>query len=121
MVTEKSEQVAEVWKTYCDGAERNKGYVLDEKRRKKIEKALAMYPLQDVLDAVVGWKYSSFHRGQNDRHRKYNDIELILRDARHIEEMRDYYRAGHPEEHPVAPIEVEAWPDAVEMFARRAK
>jgi hypothetical protein len=67
---------------------------LDPKRRKIITAALKAYPLQDVLDAVDGWRFSAHHRGENDRHTIYNDLSLLLRDAEKIEKFRDLKRAG---------------------------
>lgn len=67
-------------------------YRLDNKRRRLIAGALEQYSLSDVLDAVVGWKQSAFHRGNNDRGKTYNDLSLILRDAEHIERFRDMQR-----------------------------
>jgi hypothetical protein len=69
---------------------------LDEKRKRLIKRALAEYPLDDVVDAVRGWEHSPHHRGENDRHTVYNDVELLLRDARNIEKFRDLERGEHP-------------------------
>jgi len=74
---------------------------LDAKREKLIKKALSQYPLEDVLDAVVGWKRSDFHTGNNDHGRVYSRIELLLRDAAHIEMFRDMERS-HGEQHETA-------------------
>lgn len=68
---------------------------LDDLRRRRINNALKTYPLEDVIDAVEGWRFSPHHSGENDRNAVYNDIELLLRDAKHIEEFRDYKRRGH--------------------------
>ena len=64
----------------------------DHKRRRLITNALKQYPLDDVLDAVQGWRNSPHHRGENDRGTTYNDLELLLRDAAHIEKFRDLNR-----------------------------
>lgn len=68
--------------------------VLTDKRRRVIRAALKLYSLADVLDAVQGWEKSPHHRGENDRHTIYNDLELLLRDAEHIERFRDLNRNG---------------------------
>ncbi len=68
--------------------------VLNDKRRRVIRKALADYPLADVLDAVRGWRRSPHHRGENDSRTVYNDLELLLRDAAHVERFRDLERSG---------------------------
>jgi len=67
---------------------------LDDKRRRIIQKALETYPVEDVLDAVVGWKYEPFYKGENDRGRPFNDLGLLLRDSEHIERFRDMGRFG---------------------------
>lgn len=66
--------------------------VFAAKRRRLIANALKLYPLDDVLDAVQGWRHSPHHRGENDSHTVYNDLELLLRDAQHIERFRDLNR-----------------------------
>ena len=59
--------------------------VLDSKRRKIITNALAAYSEADLCRAIEGYRSSPHHMGQNDRATVYDDIELFLRDARHIE------------------------------------
>lgn len=83
-------QVFDAWVTSCGHTGRTR---LDAKRRGLILKALAGYPLEDVLDAVRGWQHSAFHRGENDASKVYNDLGLLLRDASHIEEFRDRWRS----------------------------
>ena len=66
---------------------------LDERRRRIIRKALELYPVADLVEAVTGWRYSAFHRGENDHGKVYNDLGLLLRDADHIERFRDLARS----------------------------
>lgn len=82
----------EVFEAWRASTGRNGRVVLDDKRRRLIQKALADYPLDDVLDAVRGWEHSAFHRGCNDRGRPYNDLGLLLRSPEHIERFRDLAR-----------------------------
>lgn len=63
--------------------------VLDSKRRALISKALKLYELSDCIAAVRGWQRSPYHRGENDQGSVFNDIELLLRDPKHIEKFRD--------------------------------
>lgn len=86
------EQVFAVW-AESTGKTRAK---LDEKRRRVIERALSDYPLEEVVAAVGGWRYSPHHAGQNDRREVYNEITLLLRDAAHIERFRDLAYSGRP-------------------------
>lgn len=61
---------------------------LDQKRRSKIRQRLCdRYSEQDLLDAIEGCALSSFHQGQNDRSAVFNDIELICRDAKHVDQF----------------------------------
>lgn len=66
---------------------------LDNKRRRTITKALKDHPVEDVLDAVVGWQHDPFYCGENDRGRPFNDLGLLLRDAEHVERFRDMARS----------------------------
>jgi hypothetical protein len=68
--------------------------ILTDKRRRVIRGALKLYALADVIDAVQGWQHSPHHRGENERRTVYNDLELLLRDAEHIERFRDLNRNG---------------------------
>lgn len=77
--------------------------VLDAKRRRIIERGLKTHPVADLVDAVRGWRHSPHHRGENDRHTVYDDLELLLRDAAHIERFRDLARGGRQPRTPVLP------------------
>jgi hypothetical protein len=66
---------------------------LDAKRRARISWALGNYSEEDVVDAVIGWENSPFHSGKNSQRKVYNDITLLLRDAAHLEQMRDLARS----------------------------
>jgi hypothetical protein len=58
---------------------------LDPKRRKVIQRALTLYPPDVLCEAIAGYRNSAFHMGDNDQHRKFDDVELFLRDAKHID------------------------------------
>lgn len=58
---------------------------LDTKRKTLIRKALESYSPADICKAIRGCAKSSFNMGQNDRKTKYNGLNLILRDAEHID------------------------------------
>jgi hypothetical protein len=81
--------VFDAWKSATG---RNGGTVLDAKRTRLITAALKTYPIEDVLDAVRGWRNDPFHRGENPNGRAYNDLGLLLRDTEHIEKFRDLAR-----------------------------
>ena len=48
--------------------------------------------MEDVCDAVVGWKQEPFYCGENDRKTVYNSLKMLLRDADQIEKFRDLER-----------------------------
>ena len=58
---------------------------LDPKRRKVIASALKAYSEADLCRSITGYRNSPHHMGENDRNTVYDDIELMLRDAKHIE------------------------------------
>ena len=78
---------------------------LDDKRRRTIKKALNDHPIEDVLDAVVGWQHEPFYCGENDRGRPFNDLGMLLRDAEHVERFRDLARHQTIKAEPVNPNE----------------
>lgn len=84
-----AEQVQHVFDTWVAAAGKNGRTRLDDRRRRKIVAALAAYPIEDVLAAVVGWRRSPFHMGRNAGRKVHNELTLVLRDAEHIERFRD--------------------------------
>lgn len=50
------------------------------------------YDLNDLIDAVRGWKRSPFHRGENERKVTYDDLTFLLRDGTHVEKFRNLER-----------------------------
>lgn len=68
---------------------------LDENRIKIIQRRMADgYTVKDLQDAISGCYLSEFHQGDNDHHKKYNDIGLILRDAAHVDQFIELYEQG---------------------------
>lgn len=64
--------------------------VLGPSRRRVIERALDMGYGEDTLKlAVDGCAGSRWHAGENDRGTPFDDLELILRDERHIEQFSE--------------------------------
>lgn len=59
---------------------------LDTKRGGKIRAALKLgYSVVELEHAIQGYKYSPHHMGKNEFGTVYDDIELFLRDAKHID------------------------------------
>jgi len=65
--------------------------VLTPARDKKIRQAIALYGSETCIQAIEGCALSDFHMGKNKGGRRYDDIELILRDAKHIEQFVQYH------------------------------
>lgn len=64
---------------------------LDEKRRKVIRRALELYNEALLCQCITGYRNSPHHTGQNDRSTVYDSIELLLRDAQHIDAGLRFY------------------------------
>lgn len=66
-----------------------------DRRRSRVKARLAEgFTVDDLKAAVTGCSLSPHHMGQNDRGPKgegkpFNDLELICRDAEHVEDFRD--------------------------------
>jgi hypothetical protein len=58
---------------------------LDPKRKAAILKALKTYDVKTLCDSISGYRNSKHHRGDNERNTVYDDVELFLRDAKHID------------------------------------
>lgn len=98
-------QVWEHWRTVLKHPRAR----LDEKRRKLIALRLKDYSVEELQAAIAGCAKSPHHMGQNDRHQVYDDIELILRDAKHIEMFMDKAadpRPSCPPRHEEIPLEM---------------
>lgn len=85
--------VQTVWDTWRRSTGHQRA-VLDDKRRKRIQRALKNFPLEDVTAAVQGWEHSPWHRGENPTGTVYDSIDTLLRDAAQIEKMRDCFLDG---------------------------
>ena len=67
---------------------------LDAKRRRVIAAALKLYDAETLRQSISGYLLSPFHMGENEHKRKYDDIELMLRDARHIDDGLAFSKPG---------------------------
>lgn len=81
MSTSSTALVFDHWKTIFN----HPRAVLDVKRRKTIDAALKDFTVDELKNAITGYRNSKFHMGDNDRRQVYDGIELLLRDAKHIE------------------------------------
>jgi ribonucleotide reductase beta subunit family protein with ferritin-like domain len=82
------QQVWDYWVSKMRATSKRKP-VLDSSRRQFIGAAIFDYELQGCLDAIDGCAMSEFHMGRNKMNKRYDSIELIFRDAEHIEKFHD--------------------------------
>jgi len=87
-----SSPVEVVFNTWVESTGRTAQTKLDKDRRKFITNALKDYPVEDVIDAVCGWRFSPHHRGENENKTVYNGLHLLLKNAEKIEQFRDLTR-----------------------------
>lgn len=75
--------IFEFWKSTMEKTGATK---LDSKRKSKIEQRLKDgYTVEQIKQAIVNCSKTPHNMGHNDRGQKYNDIELICRDAANLE------------------------------------
>jgi hypothetical protein len=58
---------------------------LDDKRRRLIRARLKDYAEADLCLCITGYLNSPHHMGQNDRSTVYDDLEIFLRDSKHVD------------------------------------
>lgn len=59
---------------------------LDTKRRKLINARLKEgHSVEDLKSAITGYLHSPHHQGENETKTVYDDIELMMRDTKHVE------------------------------------
>lgn len=61
--------------------------MLDTKRRYLLAIGIHDYGIDGCKEAIDGCANSHFHMGKNKRGKVYNSLELIFRDAQHIEQF----------------------------------
>uniref|UniRef100_A0A6M3M057 Uncharacterized protein n=1 Tax=viral metagenome TaxID=1070528 RepID=A0A6M3M057_9ZZZZ len=89
--------------------------VLSTKRRRKIEDRLKEGwddPERMIRDAIKGCYHSDFHMGRgrhSSRRKTYNDLELICRDAEHVEAFVERYDE-HQKQHAQHLTDDQAYP-----------
>lgn len=88
-LTSQVQDVFDHWVETC----RSKGRkpLLGDKRKRKIAAAIRLYGADACKDAITGVTKSEFHMGKNPRGKKYDDIELILRDEKHVEMFLEHF------------------------------
>jgi hypothetical protein len=86
-----SSEIQELWDYWVskmrEGSKRRP--VLDDARRQYLGAALHDYGMHGCKDAIDGCALSEFHMGRNKMNKRYDSVELIFRDAEHIEKFHD--------------------------------
>lgn len=58
---------------------------LDYKRELVVRSAIADYGVEDCMRAIDGCASSEWHMGRNPANKRYDDLELIFRDQKHVD------------------------------------
>jgi hypothetical protein len=82
------EQILEVFKFWKETLNKRVA-ALERKRHICIGNAISLYGVDVCKDAIRGCTYSEFHMGRNKMNKRYDSVELIFRDAEHIEKFHD--------------------------------
>jgi hypothetical protein len=85
--------VQQVFDAWVESTSRTGRTMLTRKRRDLIAKWVKAYSVDELIAAVRGWRHDPHNRGETNG-TVYNDIELLLRDAAHIEKFRDLEQAS---------------------------
>ena len=86
----KVQRVFDYWIATCRNSGRGLRPVLTDKRAKLIARAVEWYGEEGCCLAIDGCAKSSWHMGDNPSGKRYDSVELILRDAEHIERFASY-------------------------------
>ena len=78
------DDVGLVWQAYADAVAPTR-VRLTPPRAALIGRRLREYTVDELVRALRGYGRSAWHRGENDRGRPYQSLELWLRDAAHVE------------------------------------
>lgn len=65
--------------------------ILDSNRRLYLGAAIHDYGMQGCQDAIDGCALSEFHMGRNKMNKRYDSVELIFRDAEHVEKFQEIF------------------------------
>jgi len=86
---EKNKHIQEIF-SYWKEKMKHPNAKLDSNRRGRIEARLREgRGLDEFKLAIDGCANSTYHQGDNDRRKVYDDIELICRDAKHFEMFKE--------------------------------
>lgn len=99
---------------------RNGATKLDKARAYRIRDRLADgFSVEVLKRAIDGCRASKWHMGLNDRHKTFNDLTLILRDAKHVEQFSGEQLVKRSTDG-ASQIEMDAWMREAEESERDA-
>ena len=84
--TKHDETVKNIFSVWCKKMNSPRSR-LDANRKRLITNALKKYTETDLVAAITGCAMSPFHMGMNPDSKKYNGLDLILRNAEKIEQF----------------------------------
>lgn len=88
--TKHDETVKNIFAVWCEKMNSPRSR-LDANRKRLIVNALKKYTENDLIAAITGCAMSPFHMGINPDSKKYNGLDLILRNAEKIEQFIGFY------------------------------
>lgn len=94
----KNDEVA-LWNWWRRVHRKSDAHVIDNKRLGAMRRALDNHTLEEMKKCVIGCANSPYHRGENDRAQKYNDIALVCRDEKHFSDFVRLYKPGDEREY----------------------
>ncbi len=82
----RAEQARQVFAHWCERMKKGGRTAFDDKRRRAVEARLRDgYSVADLCRAIDGCALTPHNMGQNDRGQRYDDLELVCRDAAHVD------------------------------------
>jgi|GEM_PF-1418769 len=82
-VNQEIEKVFMVWQSVMNHPKS----ILDQKRRGQVRNALKMWSSEDLIKAIHGCAATPYNMGQNESGVIYDSLDLIFRDAEHVEKF----------------------------------
>jgi hypothetical protein len=83
-LTEAEHDVFQHWRTVM---KRDSRTLASTERKRLLAKWLKVYSVEDLQNAVDGCAKTSWNMGGNPENKRYDDLGLILRDSKHIEDF----------------------------------
>jgi len=79
-----AEEIFDHWKSVM---EHPHAQFTRERKKAVLNRLNEGYTVEQIKLAIKGCKKSPFNQGQNDKNQMYDDLELICRDGKHVEQF----------------------------------